>query len=200
MTINKLIIILVAGLTLCACGRSKEAKFYMLNPIHPKVVSANRYTYLTIGIDGINTPAFTEKPQLMIYDGLNRVQLEEFHQWAESLDKNIKRVIKANLNTLLPGAVLEEAPWSIEFTPNYNLQINIAEFKVDVYGNSSLFANYVIFHEGKIIKKYEKLYYMKVPVVTEETLIRSMNSNLNRFSQDIAKGFMAGNNIRSHKG
>ena len=194
MNVNRLIIILASGLTLCACGRSKEAQFYMLNPLPPQIVSASHYTYLKIGIDAITTPTFTDKPQLMIYNGLNRVQLEEFHQWAESLDKNIKRVIKTNLNTLIPGVVLEDAPWSLKFTPDYNLQINISEFKIDINGNSNLYANYIIFYKGQIIKKYERFYHVKVSDVTVENLIQSMNSNLNRLSQDIAKTFRAENN------
>ena len=191
MKINKFIIILVAGLTLCACGRSKQAQFYMLNPVPPKIVPASRYTYLKIGLEAIRTPAFTEKPQLMIYDSFNRVQMEEFHQWAEALDKNIRRVIKTNLNTLLPGVVMEDAPWDIEFKPDYTLQINVSEFKVDLLGNSSLRADYIVFHQGQVIKKYEKFYHVKVPAVTGETLVRSMNNNLNHLTQDIAKDLIA---------
>ncbi len=194
MKIPKLMIILAVGLTLCACGRSKQAQFYMLNPVPPKIVPVNRYNYLKIGIDSIRTPAFTEKPQLIIYDSFNRVQLEEFHQWAESLDKNIRRVIKTNLNTLLPRAVMEDAPWDIEFKPDYTLQIVISEFKVDMLGNSSLRADYIIFHQGQVIKKYEKFYHMKVAPVTIETLVRSMNSNLNHLTQDIAKALAAEKN------
>lgn len=191
MKIDKLIIILALGFTLCACGRSKEAQFYMLNPIAPKTVSAHQYTYIKIGIESITTPTFTEKPQLMVYNDLNRVQLEEFHQWAESLDKNIKRVIKADLNTLLPGVVLEDAPWSIQFAPDYNLQINISEFKIDVNGNSTLLADYIVSHKGQIIKKYERFYRLKVQEVSAENLIKSMNTNLNHLSQDIANSFKA---------
>ncbi|BCA96630.1 hypothetical protein TUM19329_29910 [Legionella antarctica] len=194
MKTNKFIIILAAGLALCACGRSKQAQFYMLNPVPPKVVPVSRYNYLKIGIDSIRSPAFTEKPQLMIYNSYNRVQLEEFHQWAESLDKNIKRVVKTNLTTLLPRAVLEEAPWDVEFKPDYTLKIVISEFKVDLLGNSSLRANYMILNQGQVIKKYEKFYHMKLAAVTIEALVRSMNSNLNHLTQDIAKTLAAGKN------
>ena len=199
MRINKFIIILSLGLTLCACGRSKEAQFYMLNPLPPQTPPTNRYTFLKIGIDVIRTPAFTEKPQLMIYNGFNRVQLDEFHQWAETLDKNIKRVIKTNLNTLLPKAVMEVAPWDIEFKPDYNLKVDISEFKIDVLGNSSLRADYIISYQGQMIKKYDKFYHLKVSEVAVETLIKSMNSNLNHLTQDIAQSFVSEKNTR-HKG
>lgn len=188
MKITKFIIIISLGLILGACGRSKQPQFYMLNPLPPASPSA-RYVHLKIGIDAIRTPAFTEKPQIMIYDGFNRVQLEEFHQWAESLDRNIRRVIKTNLNMLLPGAIIKESPWDIDFKPTHSLEVIISEFKIDMLGNSSLRAEYIITYHNHIVKKYSKYYYLKLPAVTVETLVRSMNSNLNHLSEDIAKSF-----------
>lgn len=190
MRLDKLLIVLGLSLILGACGRSKQPEFYILNPIAAKASSV-RYTKLKIGIEAIRTPPFTEKTQLMIYDSFNRVQLEEFHQWAVSLDKNIKNVIKADLNTLLPGVALVDAPWTIEFEPDYNLQIEISEFKIDICGNSSLRANYVLSKQEQIIKKNEYYYHLKVPVVTVETLVNSMNTNLNNFTRDMARSLIA---------
>lgn len=187
----QLIIILALGFILCACGRSKQPEYYMLNPIPPKSAPVDRHTFLKIGMEPIHTPPFTEKPQLMIYDSLNRVQLEEFHQWAESLDKNIKGVIKANLNTLIPGIVMEDAPWDIDFKPNYNVQIDISEFKIDICGNSSLRASYSISNQEQMIKKYDRYYHVRVPVVSVDALVQSMNSNLNSFTRDLAKSLIA---------
>jgi uncharacterized lipoprotein YmbA len=163
----------------------------MLNPLPSQANSSYRHVGLKIGIEAIHTPSFTEKPQLMIYNSFNQVQLEEFHQWAESLDKNIKRVIKTNLNTLLPKIVVEDSPWRIDFNPDYTLQITISEFKIDVLGNSSLRADYTVSKEGQIIKKANN--YIKLPKVNVETLIKSMNTNLNHLSQDIAFTFFEQN-------
>ncbi|WP_298624628.1 membrane integrity-associated transporter subunit PqiC [uncultured Legionella sp.] len=194
-----LMIILSLSVLLCACGRSKQPEFYVLNPLPAKATTMNRHAYLKIGLEAIRTPPFTEKPQLMIHDSANRVQLEEFHQWASSLDKNIKSVLKANLNNLLPGVVMEEAPWDIEFNPDFNLQIEITEFKIDVYGNSSLRACYALSNQGQIIKKYDRNYHLKVPIVTVESLVTSMNTNLNAFSQDLAHSLInqKGSRIKS---
>lgn len=191
MKLSRIVILLALGFILCACGRSKQPEYYMLNPIPAKSAPVDRHAFLTVGIEPIHNPAFTEKPQLMIYDGLNRVQLEEFHQWAESLDKNIKGVIKANLNTLIPGLVMEDAPWDIEFKPDYNLQIDISEFKIDVFGNSSLRASYSISRQDRVIKKYDRYYHLKIPAVSIDALVQSMNANLNAFTRDMAKSLIA---------
>lgn len=181
-----LIMILIFSLILSACGRSKQPEFYILNPLPPQKVVLHKNATLKLGINSIRTPPFAEKPQLLIYDSLNQVQLEEFHQWSESLDKNIKRVIKTNLNTLLPNLVMEDTPWNLDFKPDYNLEIDITEIRMDRLGNCSLRANYIIFGTQGF-KKYQRYYYKKNAIVTAEALVASFNQHLNNFSRDIAK-------------
>lgn len=188
MRLNKLILILVISLLLLACGRSKDSQFYVLNPIPPYKEKVH-YTPIQIGIDEISIPAYLDKPQLMIYHAINQMSLEEYHQWAESSDKNIKRVIETNLSTLLPGAIVENSPWDIKFKPNFHLQIDISEFTININGNSVLRAKYLIYSEEQLIKKEDVYYYIKLPIVTVDNLVRSMNTNLTHLSEDIARTF-----------
>lgn len=173
------------------CSRSKQAQFYLLNPISPYTKPINNHQQLLIGIDNIDTPSYTEKPQLIIYDKNNQVEMKEFHQWAEMLDKTIKRVIKTNLVTLLPNSIIEQAPWDIKFQPDYHLQITIAEFKINQCGDSSLRADYLIYYHDKLIRKHHKYYHLKLKLtdLSIANLVASMNTNLNHFTQDIAKTF-----------
>ena len=189
MRILKLSLVVVMGLMILACGRSPEMQFYILNTLPLNKNITHRYHYLQIGIDEINIPAYLEKPQLMIHNSANEVTLEEYHQWAESLDKNIKRVVETNLSTLLPGAVVENSPWDIKFKPNYHLQIDISQFTIDFKGNSILRAEYIIYFEKEIIKKQDVYYCIKLTNVTIENLVGSMNANLTHLTRDIARTF-----------
>ncbi|WED43565.1 PqiC family protein [Legionella cardiaca] len=189
MKLIKFSFIAFIGLLLVACGRSKDAQMYMLNPLPPAKNGTKPYTYLQIGIDEVTTPAYMTKPQLMIHQTPHRLELEEYHQWAESLDKNITRVVETNLATLLPGAVVESSPWDSKFKPNYHLQIDISQFEIDINGNSTLRAEYLIYHEDKLIKKRDVYYCSKVMPVDIERLVISMNVNLTHLTQDIAKTF-----------
>lgn len=189
MRILKVSLVILMGLLLVSCGRSPEMQFYILNTIPLQKNLSHRYNYLQIGIDEIDIPAYLEKPQLMIYNSANEVTLEEHHQWAESLDKNIKRVVETNLSMLLPGAVVENSPWDIKFKPNYHLQIDISQFTIDMKGNSILRAEYIVYYEKEIIKKRDVYYYIKVNNVTMESLVGSMNTNLTHLTRDIARTF-----------
>jgi uncharacterized protein len=175
---------------LLSCGRSKEATFYLLNPVPPqkgKVIHHGMH----IGIDEIQVPEYTEKPQLMINYTPYKVQLEEYHRWAESLDKNIGRVIEANLTTLLPGAVIERYPWDTKFKPNYHIQIDIFQFEIDYNGDSILRADFSIFSNEALVKKHNVFYRLKLKnePITIEALVKSMNINLNHLTLDIVDSF-----------
>ncbi|STX28190.1 ABC-type uncharacterized transport system, auxiliary component [Legionella beliardensis] len=185
--------IILLGLFLISCGSSKESEFYLLNPIPPKPnkIASNA---IQIGIDEIQVPEYTEKPQLMIHYTPYKVKLEEYHRWAESLDKNIGRVIEANLTTLLPNAVIERYPWDTKFKPSYHIQIDIFQFEINYNGDSVLRAEYLISHGEQLIKKYNVYYQLKLttpPPITIDALVKSMNTNLNRLTADIAKSFKA---------
>ncbi|STX50662.1 ABC-type uncharacterized transport system, auxiliary component [Legionella busanensis] len=188
--IFRIISLVLCILILFSCGRSKEAEFYLLNPINPEQ-SKVLHQDMQIGIDEIQVPEYTEKPQLMINYTPYKVQLKEYHRWVESLNKNIERVIEANLTTLLPGAVIARYPWDTKFKPNYHIQIDIFQFEIDYKGDSILRADYVIFSKESLVKKYNVFYRLKLvnEPVTIEALVKSMNTNLNHLTRDIANSF-----------
>lgn len=180
-------LIFLTGMILAACARSPETKFYVLNPISHQGKQVKAYQHLRLGIDEINTPDYMSKPQFIIYNTANRLELKEFDQWAERLDKNIRDVLEANFTVLLPGAIVASRPWSVNFKPNYQLQVDIIEFRVDTNGNSILRANYLIYSDEKLNKKGTLYYHQKVLSVSVDAMVASMNSNLIHLTRDIAK-------------
>ncbi|MGQ3890472.1 PqiC family protein [Legionella sp. CNM-4043-24] len=176
-------------LALLACGRSRPVQFYILNPLPLPAKAVGKYQHLQIGIDSIETPAYAEKPQIMLYLGNQQVSMEEYHQWAESLDKTIKRVVASNLTTLLPGSVVANSPWDIQFKPEWHLQINISQFKIDAQGNSDLRANYQIYEQERLVIKRDRYYHIHTDNLSMNSLVTSMNQNLTRLTRDIANAF-----------
>ncbi|WP_242604582.1 PqiC family protein [Legionella fairfieldensis] len=189
MSLSKITVLLVMGLISTGCGRSPDSQFYVLNPIPLSSKTIKHYNQLRIGIVSITSPDYTLKPQVIIHCNAHQVKLEEFHRWAESLDKNIQRVIEANLITLLPGAAIATKPWDLLFKPNYQLQLNISQFDVDIDGNSILRADYLIYSANHLKRKGTLYYHLHVPHATIAALVTSMNANLTHLTQDLAKVF-----------
>lgn len=188
MSLTRLGVLLLV-LILTSCGRSKVAQFYVLNPVCAKPPGAHVYTHLHIGLSPIRLPAYLRRPEISMRYPPHKVQLEENNQWAEGLDQNISRVIRVNLNTLLPGSIVEVAPWDRIFHPNYELVIIIDDFVVDSLGVSNLRLQYLIYHDEKLIKKADRSYHLGFQPVTIDAAVGSMNSNLTSLSLDLAKFF-----------
>lgn len=182
---KRILLLLPVILILSACG-GKEPQYYVLNPVYGTASTSPKYIALRLGIDEITIPEYLDKPELAIYYTANRSALDENHQWAEELKYNVRRVIKTNLSTFLPGAIVENAPWDIKFKPNYQLDVDISQFNVNIDGKSVLAAEYVIYHDNAPLKKYRVFYSEIIPVVNAATIVCSMNKNLTLLTRHIA--------------
>ncbi|MDX1838402.1 hypothetical protein DIZ81_11120 [Legionella taurinensis] len=180
-------LLLSASLILTACSRSKDPSYYVLNPVSAPVIQSNQYIHVRLGIERVSVPDYLDKPQLSIYYTPNLSELQEDSQWAEEVRGNVKRVIKTNLSTFLSGALVELAPWDIKYKPNYQLQVDISQYKVTAQGQSILQAEYVIYKGEEPFKKYKVAYTEKLSVVNPNTMVISMNNNLTRLTRDIAR-------------
>lgn len=190
----RLFMVFLMGLVLIACGRSKEPDYYVLNPFFTS--PATKHLYLRIGIEDISIPEYLDKAQLVIFHSPHQNRLFENHLWSERLKSNIARVIKSNLNTALPGTLVEIAPWSSSFNPNKKIKIDITQFRVDIYGNSTLRAVYQIYDNEQNITEYNTCLYQKLHKISPAMIVVSMNDNLNRLSREIAGKLRdAGKNI-----
>ena len=181
--------LILVCLLITACGRSEESKFYALNPIPYKAMKGGKFKNIPIAINAIEGPGYVQQPQLVVRQTPYRLKLEEYQRWAESLNTNIGRVLETNLNTLLPGAIVEVFPWDPKFRPKYSLQVNIIKFEVDSRGRGVLRANYIIYHQDKSLLKNSVSYQRTIKTVTYENIVASMNHLMTRFSRRIARSF-----------
>ncbi|MBI2786754.1 MAG: membrane integrity-associated transporter subunit PqiC [Legionella longbeachae] len=187
---SKPLMLLLTALILCGCSKSKESQFYLLTSLPPQKSNHNFYHQLQIGIDEVNIPGSIKKNQLMINQTPHHLNIEEFNQWAGPLDKNIMLVLTTNLSTLIPGSIVQSSPWDNKFHPNYHLQVGISQFEIDIHGTSTLRAEYIIYHNEKLIHKGNAYYQSTIPVISTEALVKSMNNNLTSLSKEIARFFI----------
>lgn len=179
-------LLIIISLCLMACGRSKEPQYYVLNPLYDTRITT-QYVNLRIGIDAIHVPDYLDKNELSVFYTPNQSKLDENSLWMESLSSNIERVIKVSLNNLLPGALVENAPWDVKFEPNKHLQIDISQFRVGPDGVSVLNADYVIYVDKNIVRKYTVHFAQKIPVINAQNVASSMNANLILLSRSMAR-------------
>ena len=173
---------------LISCSRSPEPNFFVLNPIK-LLTHSNSGKIWRIGIDPLETPPYIQKPQLALRLANHQINYDEYNRWAEQIDKNIARVIEANLRSMLKNSIVETSPWPSGFRPNYRLQINIVRFEAKSQGYSVLEASYQLVDRSgeKTFTKQTVSYKRRLTNLAPQNIVASMNTNLTALSRHIAR-------------
>ncbi|GFO66681.1 hypothetical protein GMLC_02600 [Geomonas limicola] len=116
----------LALLTLASgCSRSPQVSFYTLEPLAPSLASqgqpapaagrlpgrpipapAAALAEPRVAVGPVTLPELVDRPQLVVRQADNRVEILEQQRWAEPLKAGIARVVAADLGRLLgPGRV-----------------------------------------------------------------------------------------------
>lgn len=121
---------LVCGFLLTAgCSRSPRINFYTLTTTTASEVSAPAQVVPSISVGAVTLPEFVDRPQLVIVDGDNRVEILEEHQWAESLKSAIPRILADNLSRLLGADRVSAYPQYAGNEADYRLAVDFQRFE-----------------------------------------------------------------------
>lgn len=137
------LILLLPAFFLTSCLNFKPTddptRHYDLSPLlMPHPIDKNHSKI--IGLARILIPEYLDRPKIIIEIAPNEYTIAEFHRWTEPLDRSISRVITQNLASQLPNYAVIPAPWQNLGKPNYELHINILDFK------SQLFLCHTVLH------------------------------------------------------
>jgi hypothetical protein len=137
----------VLAIAVAGCGaQSPSVTYYSLALPAVQAVPARAGAALagkTIGIGPISIPDVVNRPQLPRPAG-GGLQLEEFHRWGGQLDREMGRALVLQLSRRLASEQVVEYPWSVPFTPDYQVAIDVLQFSVDLQGQATLNARWGI--------------------------------------------------------
>ena len=137
--------LLIMGLAGCF-GTSPNSVYYTLRPMEnpaatPMVVPSEP---LAVGIGPIKFPDELNRPSIVTRSGRNRLEVNEFHRWGGSLEKNVTRVMEENLMLLLKTDQVMARPWERYFQPNVRIALDIRQFDGRLGEYASLNATWMI--------------------------------------------------------
>ena len=119
--------------TLQACGTA-PSRYYRLDSA--ATAMGAQALPATVMVGPVSVPAAVDRPEFVLTDGPNRVEVEEFDRWAAPLDDSIARAVAGDLSVLLATPNVATAPLA-DFKPDYNVAINVQRFESDK-GNAAL--------------------------------------------------------------
>ena len=127
MTVWRATLIALTGVTamIAGCGTTPDSVFYTLSTPAP---ASGGNSSLSVVVGPVTLPADVDRPQLVTRTGENRVEIQEFHRWAQPLQAEIPRVISADLgrqlDTLNTGVFSDVAISD----PDYRVLIDVQRF------------------------------------------------------------------------
>ncbi len=116
-------------LLLAGCGstgKNSGTRFYLLNALPATTVpiaGAPTQPPLGVGLAPVNLPQYLERPQIVVRVAQNRLDLNEFDNWGGSLEKNMTRVLAANLSMLLGSPEIQIA--NVRQSDRYDAYVEI---------------------------------------------------------------------------
>ncbi|MGD9333008.1 MAG: PqiC family protein [Desulfobacterales bacterium] len=122
--------LLVMGLWTGCLGTTPRAVYYSLSPIESAAAlpQADSSEPLAIGIGPIKFPDELDRTSIVTRSGRNRLEVNEFHRWGGSLEKNVLRVMEENLAQLMKTAQVMGRPWERHFRPDVRIALDFRQF------------------------------------------------------------------------
>lgn len=154
--ISLIVIVLVISI---GCTRTQPSNYYILHSIQSpgpaaRTVATDRDP--AIGIGPVKIPEYLDRPQIVTKSNESSIQFSEFDKWAESLEKNLTRVLAVNLSALVPSEYVFIYPWLRSMQVQYQVTLDILQLEKVPDGSIVLDARWSILgNDG------ENLLYMK---------------------------------------
>lgn len=118
----------MATVLLAACGSSPKPNMYTL--LDGVVPSAGKSAGLSVAVMPASVPDLIDRPQMVVRQAGNRVQILEQQRWAEPLRAEIPRLVAADLGRLLESPSVIALPDDV-LTLNPDIRLTLDVQRVD---------------------------------------------------------------------
>lgn len=184
------------GFMLAGCtGVSPSPQYYLLeSPANMALVNppvSPPLENLSLGIGPVLIPGYLDRPQIVTRTGQNTLDVNPFHRWGESLERQFRRQLAMNLSTLLRTPHVVFYPWKGSVGPGYQVIVTVFRFEqgkagaefdtawqvVDVAGDRSVMS-----------RRFSVTIPVESPAVN--AYVEAQSKALEAFSREIAKGII----------
>ena len=198
------VILSLSLLALTGClnlGKSQTptSVFYQLNSLASS--SAERQVEkgdqnLTIAVGPVVFPEYLNRPQIVIRNSQNELELDEFHRWAAPLKQNFSSVLAENLSVLLSTDRIAVFPRSRFVQTDYQVTVRVIRLDGNPRQSASLAARWGIWEDqGKEVLYVKKSSFneptgegdMEALVSAQSRVVEALSREIATAIKDIAK-------------
>ena len=142
--------VLMAAVFCAGCASAPKERFYTLAPAPGPTQQAASVTppRYAVAIGPIKVPDAVDRPQMVVREGPNRVEILEQQRWAGSLRSEIGRALAAGVGAALPDAQVSVNDSLASRTAAYRVAVDIERFDAALNDSVSVQALWTLRQEG----------------------------------------------------
>ena len=191
MMLEKRILLISLSLILVACFSSQPTSFYLLRAMETTHSGQNetRFEKITVLVKPVKFPEYLEKPQMVVRENNYKLQLSEYHRWAEPLKDNFTRIFIENLNTrITPGNVVVYSELD-GIEPNYQLSIEVLRMDVNTNDQAVLRVKWLLLagKNDKRIRRLNNEYSIPIKDESFESGVEAQSRAIGLFADQVAE-------------
>lgn len=180
--------VVLLSLVLSGCVTSLPTRYFILTP--QALAAPPRPDSPVIVVDPVEIPPYLNRPQIVLREGKNHLQLSPFDLWGDTLRANISQVLLENLSLLL-GTDRLFSPLTLgQERPTLRIFTQLIQFEPRTDGTIVLQARWRIVQQstGKtLILRNTHLVLAPVDAKDYESMVAGMSDLLVQLSQEMAR-------------
>ena len=184
-----------AGLVAAGCAQSKPSNFYTLSSLRGQGQGPGKSgPGPAVGVGPITLPPYLDRPQIVTRSSANKLELAEFHKWAESLKDIFSRTMADNLGALLGTDQVAVLPRRRNLPTDYQVEIDVTQFDTTIGGQTLLAARWTLFGkdgERPLVTKESAITSSTTTPKDYESVVAAMSQAVEQLSQEIAQAIKA---------
>ena len=183
---------LFVAFLLAGCGSTPLTQFYKLSFLpsaQQENPAASPGENIAIGVGPVELPEYLDRPQIVTRKSENQLEISEFHRWAGSLPQGFSRVLAKNISNLLPTDRVAVFPWEGNFSPTYQVKVEVEQFDGQVGKQVSLRVNWsLVGQEGNKELAVRKSFIEEpVPTKDYDGLVAAESNALATLSREVVE-------------
>ncbi len=170
---------------------TQAPRLFVLDATAPAASGTKRD--VSIGVGPVTLPKRLDRPQILTRITDHEVELAEFDQWAEPLDRSFARAVAENISRSIPTDRVAVYPWNRGADIDWRIEISVTRFEREADGGVTLAARWRVirgddsrtFHRGASR-------FREIPDgPTVDALVAAMSRVVGALSSEIAAAFPA---------
>jgi uncharacterized lipoprotein YmbA len=148
----------------------------------------------TIGVGPLDLPRYLMRPQMVSRAAGNRLVIDEFARWGDSLDLQLGRTVTQNLNDLCADTLVLPFPWRTDFEPDLRVMGDVTRFDVDDRGIVRLEIRWAVTNVAtrQALSIHDSDYVGSADPADPSSIAAGMSGVLAQFSRDAAAAIAEG--------